>query len=381
MNMRRWWEFLLIVFTLCNGMFVLSYRNHEDFPAFYGAAKMASAGDAGSLYNGQAQEEAEQRWFPNAQPRYFYHLAYEAWIFRPISNVAPAAAFFLWSGFSLLLLIGAALWLGTDLRAITGWTKAESWMVMGAFTPIAAIFVQGQDTMMLLLAVLAAYKCFELEKDLWDVAAGALLGLGLFKFQIILPLALLLAWRRPKLLLGFVPVSAAVMGISTELIGRHGWAAYWNLLWHREPEHVWRMINLRGVMETLGGKPWMTLLGSGALALKTVWYRPANARNHFAVCLTAALLVSYHLHLYDLSLLAIVLVPMIAEEIRTTGRWSMGPAAILLAAPLYLGLELLHALWILALVILWLYLNLLGEKRQRAWGMNKKRTPLVAVEG
>jgi hypothetical protein len=53
-----------------------------------------------------------------------------------------------------------------------------------------------------------------------ELAAGALVGLGLFKFQIVVPMALLfLAWRRWRFFAGFAFSAAAGIGSSLLLVG------------------------------------------------------------------------------------------------------------------------------------------------------------------
>src|SRR5438034_250427 len=90
----------------------------------------------------------------------------------------------------------------------------------------------------------------------YEVLWLLLLGLGLFKFQFIIPLIAILAFRRrAKLISAFLLTSAALLAVSWVLVGTSGLRLYWNLLSHHTPEMVWRMPNLRGLVESLGGSP------------------------------------------------------------------------------------------------------------------------------
>src|SRR5207247_2793657 len=71
-----------------------------------------------------------------------------------------------------------------------------------SFLPISAALMQGQDSIVLLTLLAGASVLLDQKRDL---PAGALVALGLAKFQICLPIALLfLAWRRWRFCLGLL---------------------------------------------------------------------------------------------------------------------------------------------------------------------------------
>jgi len=75
----------------------------------------------------------------------------------------------------------------------------------------------GQDSILLLALLAAAFACLNRRRDL---GAGLLTGLGLFKFQIIIPMALLfLVWRRWRFCLGFASSSLVAGAVSVGLVG------------------------------------------------------------------------------------------------------------------------------------------------------------------
>ena len=81
-------------------------------------------------------------------------------------------------------------------------------LVLGllAFFPIFANFFQGQDAILLLLVVALAFRAMKLRADF---SAGCWMALGLFRFQLVIPLVLVLAlWGRRRIALGFISVTA-----------------------------------------------------------------------------------------------------------------------------------------------------------------------------
>src|SRR5262249_3899417 len=130
--------------------------------------------------------------------------------------------------------------------------------------PVVMVFLQGQDSALLLFLVTCAFVELNRGRD-WS--CGILLGLALFKFQFIIPLAAILAWRLGKnFVIGFVPLAAALLAASWFLVGTAGLASYWAMLVGGTPEMVSRMPNLRGMVESLGGPPAVAVTLAVALA-------------------------------------------------------------------------------------------------------------------
>ncbi len=188
-------------------------------------------------------------------------------------------------------------------------------LAVTGFLPVTSGIVQGQDACLLLFLYVVALTASERGDE---VSAGAALAAGLFKFNLILPLAFLLAVKRPRLLLGFAPVAAFMGGISVAMVGWRGVADYILFLFRMENSGAGGAIvagdmpNLRGVLAALAGThlgAWLmplTLLCSAAVVAAVLW-RMALAGNSrrfdFVLATAAAILVSYHAFSYDLSLL------------------------------------------------------------------------------
>lgn len=99
----------------------------------------------------------------------------------------------------------------------TGWTGGSSCRCSSCSRPVLLSFLQGQDSLLLLLIM--ALAVVELKRDR-NFTAGCLLGCGLIKFHIILTLVVLVAsLRRKGLLRGFALVFVILLLISAGISG------------------------------------------------------------------------------------------------------------------------------------------------------------------
>jgi hypothetical protein len=184
-------------------------------------------------------------------------------------------------------------------------------------------FLQGQDSLLLLLVMTLAVV--ELRQDR-DLTAGCLLSCGLFKFNIVLALIVLVASLRGKRFLqGFGLASVILLLIS---IGISGWGfltAYPRFLMALSSMptasiHPAGMANIRGLVSVSGivqdAGARLTLIWIVSILL--FWHawksfrasrsRIADATNlAFGNFVLVAILVSYHLSTTDL---CIALLPM-----------------------------------------------------------------------
>ncbi len=161
-----------------------------DFRQLYTAGFMVRSGYASQLYDYNSQRRFQNVLVSPADIALpFNHLSYEALLFAPFSLLPFRAAYFTFLGtnLALLALCYRLLRPGMDTLAdIFRWLPAA--MFLG-FLPVAAALMQGQDSILLLTLLVAATVALQRGANL---TAGALVGFGLFKFQIVLPIALLL---------------------------------------------------------------------------------------------------------------------------------------------------------------------------------------------
>jgi hypothetical protein len=242
------------------------------------------------------------------------------------------------------------------LSEIFRWLPAA--MFLG-FLPVAAALMQGQDSILLLTLLVAATVALQRGSDL---TAGTLVGFGLFKFQIVLPIALLLLlWRRWRFSAGFAASAAAVGLISLWLVSLTGAETYVRSLIHmsvgltsgaeqfRYGISPAAMPNLRGLIFGLAHTRlspfWLqalTIILSAAtlLAVAVITRRKQWAVDAFLVAITASALVSYHLLIHDLSVMLIPIALTLNRFINaestedSAGRLIAGISALMFVAPI-----------------------------------------------
>ena len=216
-----------------------------------------------------------------------------------------------------------------------------------------------------------------------DFYAGAWLGVGLCKYQLVLPfMVAFVLQKRAKVVAGFTAVALILGLISLAAVGWQGILSYprFLLTWERNPrlQLNGEQPNLHGfLVTTLGNSRWVqvVVLGASVLLLAIACYGWRSAASGempstelaFAANLLMTLLVSYHGYVQDLSLLFLVLLltldVLIARPPLTT--WSrrlvLVCLAVLLFSPIYLVLILrFRKLQVLTPVLLMLFLGLIG---------------------
>src|SRR5438045_1840347 len=122
--------------------------------------------------------------------------AYQAVVMVPFSLFRYRTAYLLFLALNLGLLALCFSLLRPHMRNLSA---AWSWLppaMLFTFLPVNVALMQGQDSILLLALLAAAFVALHAGREF---AAGALVGLGLFKLQIVIPIAILFfAWRRRR---------------------------------------------------------------------------------------------------------------------------------------------------------------------------------------
>jgi hypothetical protein len=286
---------------------------------------MVSSGHSYQLYDYDSQLRFQNELVSHADIALpFIRPAYQALIFAPFSRLPYRTAYFAFLALNLCL-----LWVSfrllrpklVSLAEIYQWLPSALFL---AFLPIGAALIQGQDSI-LLLTLLAAGLTF-LERNR-SFAAGILVGCGMFKFQIVLPIALLFfLCRRWRFVAGFIAASLVAGSLSVWLVGvsqakiyvlslitmSSGATAAANQL--RYPIQVQAMPNLHGLIFGVGdghvSPTWvtaLTLVFSGLVFLVTALSARSvkEDSSRFLLAVTLSAVVSYYLFIHDLSILII----------------------------------------------------------------------------
>jgi hypothetical protein len=294
-----------------------------DFRHLYTAGYMLRTGQRNLLYDQNANLIAQQRLVSSWHGYPFNHLAYEAIFFAPLTIIPYRIAYFCFTSINLVLLAGCA-WL---LRSV--YPRAPMGTICAGFLPLFLplyfVLVDGQDSFLLLLSF--AVALWALNQG-WETRAGLALGLGLFKFQFVLPVGLLfLCWKRWRFCLGLAVSACAMLGVSIWLTGWTESVTYFRYLLGMGTTASGRatygimpmdMPNLRGLVFGLVGETPGIVIGLSLAVLAATWVKMKNAStlSQFIAASVAATLVSYHCLSYDWT----VLLPAVVAAIIAGGR-------------------------------------------------------------
>ena len=342
-------------------LFRSGLQGWADFRQLYTGGYMFRVGERENFYDYDTQLRYEQRLVPVPTHLPVNHFAYEHLLFVPLSLVPYKPAYLIFFAVNIFLAALTVWWLLPSGRNLTLRWKFFVPFMVAAFLPIWRALLQGQDSV-LLLALLAA-AMFVLDRR--PVVAGLLVGAGLFKFQIVLPIALLfLLWRQWRFVSGFCASSAVAVAISLWMVGAHGVHQYVQMMAGmsvqlKSPEDVVRyatsplaMLNLRGLIAGALGR-WLphvwvqALIGASSIcvlvvaAIKIPISRNAGEKwansGQFPIAVVAASLVSYHFIEHDASILIIPVVAALASFSTRYGAAAVGVFVGMLAglAPEY----------------------------------------------
>ena len=361
-------------------------RGDPDFTAFYAAATLVRSGHAADLYNPSAQFRVQAQFTDNSElrrgPLRYIHPPFEALLFVPFAFFPYRAAFILWDLANLGMLVAAAISLRATLLPDSGFDLGDLLLGLLAFFPIFANFFQGQDAILLLLLVALAFRAM---KRRADFLAGSWMALGLFRFQLMIPLVLVLAlWGRRRIALSFVSMAAVLLLVSGAMVGWGSMLRYPGYLWlwasvpgsGRTPRSL--LPSLLGLVTGWPGLDrihWLVglvLIVSGALVilvarLKNLAQEPRFFDLCFTCAILASVLVGYNTSTYDLALLVAPIAVMFREELsqRMPARLLL-PIVPLLISPFWflIGMHWLN-FNLIAIFLLWWLFALRHELRRR----------------
>jgi hypothetical protein len=371
---------VILLLTLAGIVYYFAHGFEErekgtDFPDRYAAARMVLEGYGHQLYDFHAQEQFQIR-YAGRTGEYYIHPPFGTLLFLPICFWSLKTGYLLWC----LLNVGVLAYTAIVFQRHV--FKGFDWRVLlplfFLFPPVLIGFLQGQDSLLLLLIMTLAVV--ELRRDR-NFTAGCLLGCGLFKFHIVFTLIVLVAsLRRKGLLRGFALVFVTLLVIS---VGISGWAfltAYPRFLMSLSSLplaniHPAAMANIRGLVSVSGvvqgtvARLALIWIGS-VLLLWHAWRSFKSSGSMFADAtnlafgnfVLAAILVSYHLSPSDLciALLPIGLFSQYLAKHTGIPRWArlslLSSQCVLFLPPLHVILLAWHGYVYLVIPILIMFL-------------------------
>jgi|SRR5579872_6602922 len=374
-SLRTKFVIFMAGFTVLNALMIWEVRDrivegYSDFAAFYTAGKILQRGQSASLYHRDLQWQIQQEFASKvtirSAPLPYIRPPFEALIFLPLAYFRYPIAFVIWMLAKIAILIAFPFFLPRDAR-FGGISSAGTFfqgLLWLGFFPVAFDLLQGQDSILLLLIVTFVFWFLERRQDF---ASGFTLGLGLFKFHLVVPIFLVFLLRRKlKIASGFLVAAFVVSTISLALVGWNGLSEYPRYLW-RINQSPWLggfdaygMPNIRGLLTPLLGKGRVALsaqmallagVAAGIIVVAQLWRERSSDlqdRIGFSLCIVTTILCSYYANSYDFTLFLLVFTlagsvfARIKPEIHSPRRLFLIVAAVLLISPLS---------WVLALRI------------------------------
>jgi hypothetical protein len=298
---------------------------------------MLAAGHGHQLYDADLQRQYQARYAGRVGTLYI-HPPFEAALYLAVAWLPLRYAYLLWSLLNLVFLAAGTCRLVKEL--LLPWDWLVCFAVSLTFVPVLLCLLQGQDSLLLLLLVVLAFTALRRGRGF---AGGCWLGLGLFKFHLVLPVVLVMVLNQSKsarsaLAKGFSLVALALAVLSAAISGWSVFRVYPRFLTHLQAEPFagivpQAMANFRGLVYFFfhGGPPaalaGLLILSAAALTMTLLeWKKAGEFDLAFANTVLFALLVSYHLNPHDLSLLLLPITLLLRHVLTRTPRVS-GPAA------------------------------------------------------
>jgi len=290
-----------------------------DFSITYIGSRMVYLGMGPKLYDLAEQQRLKRLLVPNSLPLIYEHPPFEALLLAPLGALPYKTAYLIWG------LINVATWLmlPTLLRPYAPAPRDDlGYLVLWLlFAPLGVALFDGQSSLLLLVVYSSTF--IQLRRGR-DFRGGAIFGLGLFKFQFVIPFMLILLlqgkWRFMK---GFLATATALGALSLGVVGWRGIISYIHLLMgvaaHPENSSYGAAIGMATVqgfahplLRNILGHTAVSLIVAGIsifLILWTAWlWRKsgfaADQRSFdlmFAVAVVVSLVTSMHMFTYDLS--------------------------------------------------------------------------------
>lgn len=340
-----------------------------DFRQAYGAGRMVLT-EPHALYDLDRQKQVQDALISRQDiPLPFVHPAYEALFYAPFATLPYRTAYLAFIACNVALLAVLFLCARSLYDRRLPFVPPIPGLLCFLYIPVLVAIWQGQDSILFLLLCTLSWLQLERRRDF---VAGCLLALCLFRFQLALPIALLLTIRRgPRFAAGFLTAGTAIAALCVSLTGWAGTLEFVHLLRGVSLSgdqsakaqflfamHPLAMPNLFGLLFACGTKylaalPAMavTVATYGAVFLFAVFHiRRVSSHAAMAISVLTAVLVSHHLYLHDATLLLLPLALLRGER-------ALVASAIAYYLPLllffFVGTQSLFFLALPTLVLLW----------------------------
>jgi len=297
-----------------------------DFHLFYAAGQLPSS----ELYDEREQMAAQYSiWQANLKT--FREFNFSAFL-KPAYYrllLAPLARLPFWKAYAVWALVQLAAFASGLYLLARRYGYHAVWYIPLPLCPYLVITIGwGQDTGLVFLLMAAVLEFLLREKDEW---AGAVLALGLIKWNTLLFLPLLLlVLKKWRALAAFSAIAAAEVCVSVWITGWRGAADYASMLSGPYADYLAvGMPSLRGLL-LIAGIPNQIAAAALviALTLAVQFLRTQDLQTQFALGVGISVVLAYHTMIYDLLLL---LIPVIVLQNRLVEFWKRATIVLFLS--------------------------------------------------
>ena len=317
---------------------------NADFTAFYTGLIIVRDGLGSSLFNFDLQAAIQQNilegrsfkdgllpfvWPPHTLP-----------IFYPLSWISLKSAYIIFSTLQFISLISVAYLIKKILQQFSIDVRFLSIALLCSLFSTYYTFVLGNHSLFILLSILGSYYSIKRGNDF---SAGAWLALGTIKPQLILmPVIMLIAGRKWKVITGFVLTLIPFIFLSTFMFGWKIWIEYLCILQKVNQYFDYMgfypaaMYNLKGTLySSTGSQHWDLIMFLSTIGLLSsliltvlIWYKKFDTHSsdfelRFALTVLLGLFFSPHLYGHDFVLVFAALLFLIVYTGNNSGSLSL----------------------------------------------------------
>ena len=313
---------LLVGVVLGSGASTVSGRLGGDYPAFYGAGRIAIDRDWEHLYDPNRQIEAQGDLHLGEQTGQYLFFSYPPFVAIAYSPLAllPFRASYLVHTLLMTAAVAGSIWLAGQKILVLRQHRTLALALALLFYPMLRSVLGGQNTALTLLLMVASWR---LATNRNDIYAGLVLSLLLFKPQYAVPMILLyLLAGRWRVMLGSLIGAGTLYMVGASLMGIDWVVPWWDQV--REFAAIDTSVNGLNSISFIGfvtnlsdANEVVVLLGivpafTVVVLLAYAWLRgrPDALTEKTALAATGLILISPHTMYYDGSLVLITLVAL-----------------------------------------------------------------------